>query len=208
MSSEHQDWLSAASDNQQLSAQQLDSLLQDTELQNKLERYHTIGAVLRREPQSALSVNFADDFADKLADEPQYRLQSNRGLVRRIKSGLSYAANGRWLQPVAQGAVAAGVALMAVFGMQQYQQSPQQESLSPLPLLQTQPVAGFATPVSLSQTTVEDRFAEQEQQAMLEQQKRLQALLNAHRQQVRVMEQAQQASHDTKDNNGSVNDGQ
>jgi len=208
MSSEHQDWLSAASDNQQLTAQQLDSLLQDTELQHKLERYHTIGAVLRREPQSALSVNFADDFAAKLADEPQYHLQSNRGLVRRIRSGLSYAANGRWLQPVAQGAVAAGVALMAVFGMQQYQQSPQQDNLSPLPLLQTQPVAGFATPVSLSQTTVEDRFAEQEQQAMLEQQKRLQALLNAHRQQVRVMEQAQQASHDTKDQSGTVNDGQ
>jgi len=55
---------------------------------------------------------------------------------------------------------------------------------------------------------VEDRFAEQEQQAMLEQQKRLQALLNAHRQQVRVMEQAQQASHDTKDQSGTVNDGQ
>jgi sigma-E factor negative regulatory protein RseA len=208
MSSEHQDWLSAASDNQQLTAQQLDSLLQDTELQHKLERYHTIGAVLRREPQSALTINFADDFAARLADEPQYQLQTNRGLVRRIKTGLSYAANGRWLQPVAQGAIAAGVALMAVFGVQQYQQSPQQDSLSPLPLLQTQPVAGFATPVSLSQTTVGDRFAEQEQQAMLEQQKRLQALLNAHRQQVRVMEQAQQASHDVKDNNGTANDGQ
>ena len=76
-------------------------------------------------------------------------------------------------------------------------------SLNPQPLLQTQPIAGFATPVSLSQTTVSDRFAEKEQQAMLEQQKRLQALLNAHRQQVRVMEQAQQASHKTEANTGS-----
>ena len=94
--------------------------------------------------------------------------------------------------------MAAGVALIAVLGVQQYQQ-PGEVMLTPQPMLQTQPIAGFATPVSLSQTTVSDRFAEQEQQAMLEQQKRLQALLNAHRQQVRVMEQAQQAKQQNND---------
>lgn len=194
MSLENQDWLSAASDNQPLSKAQLDSLLSQAELQDKLERYHLIGAALRRETASSLHTNFAEDFAAKLADEPVYQLRNDRNLLQRVRGALSQAANGRWLQPVAQGAVAAGVALMAVFGMQQYQQAGVTDNLSPLPVLQTQPVAGFYTPVSLSQTTVEDRFAEQEQQAMLEQQKRLQALLNAHRQQVRVMEQAQQAS--------------
>ncbi|MBZ9610020.1 sigma-E factor negative regulatory protein [Rheinheimera maricola] len=194
MSLENQDWLSAASDNQPLTKAQLDSLLTQAEYQDTLQRYHLIGATLRRETASALPNNFADDFAASLADEPVYQLQNDRNLLQRIRMTVSAAANGRWLQPVAQGAVAAGVALMAVFGMQQYQQTGSADSLSPLPVLQTQPVAGFYTPVSLSQTTVDDRFAEQEQQAMLEQQKRLQALLNAHRQQVRVLEQSQQAS--------------
>ena len=198
MSSENQDWLSAASDNQPIGKAQLDSLLSSAELQHKLERYQTIGAVLRREAKSPLPDHFANDFATLLDAEPAYQLQSSAGLLTRIRAGLVHAANGRWLQPVAQGAVAAGVALMAVFGVQQYQQQAP-DMLNPQPLLQTQPIAGFATPVSLSQTTVSDRFAEQEQQAMLEQQKRLQALLNAHRQQVRVMEQAQQAKHNSTD---------
>lgn len=195
MSLDNQDWLSAASDNQPLSKAQLDRLLAQPELQDKLERYHLIGAALRRENASPLAPSFTDEFAALLADEPVYQLQSDRNLLQRVRAGLSQAANGRWMQPVAQGAVAAGVALLAVFGVQQYQQTGTADALTPLPVLQTQPVAGFYTPVSLSQTTVENRFAEQEQQAMLEQQKRLQALLNAHRQQVRVMEQAQQASH-------------
>jgi sigma-E factor negative regulatory protein RseA len=201
MSSENQDWLSAASDNQSLSNAQLDSLLSQTQLQQKLESYHLIGAVMRREAKSPLPDNFAANVAAMLDAEPAYKLQSDRGLLQRIKAAAVIAANGRWLQPVAQGAVAASVALIAVVGMQQYQQS-SDDMLSPQPLLQTQPIAGFATPVSLSQTTVSDRFAEQEQQAMLEQQKRLQALLNAHRQQVRVMEQDQQASHNPEDSSG------
>ncbi len=198
MSLENQDWLSAASDNQPLSKAQLDSLLSSAQLQQTLERYQMLGAVLRHETQSPLPASFADDIAAALQNEPTYQLTDSQSLLSRIKNGIAQAANGRWLQPVAQGAVAAGVALIAVLGVQQYQQ-PGEDMLTPQPMLQTQPIAGFATPVSLSQTTVTDRFAEQEQQAMLEQQKRLQALLNAHRQQVRVMEQAQQAKQQNKD---------
>jgi sigma-E factor negative regulatory protein RseA len=198
MSLENQDWLSAASDNQPLSKAQLDSLLSSAQLQQTLERYQMLGAVLRHETQSPLPASFADDIAAALQNEPTYQLTDSQSLLSRIKNGVAQAANGRWLQPVAQGAVAAGVALIAVLGVQQYQQ-PGEEMLTPQPMLQTQPIAGFATPVSLSQTTVSDRFAEQEQQAMLEQQKRLQALLNAHRQQVRVMEQAQQAKQQNND---------
>lgn len=204
MLSENQEWLSAASDNGDVSKEQLDALLQQPELQNKFERYQLIGSVLRQEKASVLPENFADDFAAKLADEPVYQLQTSASLRHTLAVKWRKAANSRWLQPVSQGAVAAGVALMAVFGVQQYQQIPGQDMVSPLPVLQTQPVAGFATPVSLSQTTVADRFEQHEQQAMLEQQKRLQALLNAHRQQVRVMEQEQQASAAKTDNTGTA----
>lgn len=189
MSSEKQDWLSAASDNRQISNTELDQLLQQPELQQKLERYQLAAAVFRREKAVTLPADFSADIAALLQDEPTYQLSHSRGLLQKIGSGLRFAANGSWLKPAAQGAVAASVALFAVLGVQQYQQPAGQELMLPSPVLQTNPIGGFATPVSLSSTTADTRFAEQEQQAMQEQQRRLQALLQAHRQQVRVMDQ-------------------
>lgn len=189
MLSEKQEWLSQAADNQPLTAAQLDTLLQQPEQQKTLERYQLIGAVMREEADSVLPADFSAQFAAMLEQEPGYQLQQQSSLLTRIKHSWQQAANAQWLKPAAQGAIAAGVALVAVFGVQQYQQPLEQEFNLPSPVLQTRPVAGFATPVSLSQTSVESRFAEQEQQAMLEQQRRLQALLQAHRQQVRLVEQ-------------------
>lgn len=189
MSSEKQDWLSAASDNRQISETELDLLLQQPELQQKLERYQVAAAVFRQEKSVPLPADFSADIAALLQDEPTYQLTHSRTLLQKVGSGLKYAANGSWLKPAAQGAVAAGVALFAVLGVQQYQQPHEYDSMLPSPVLQTNPIGGFATPVSLSSTTADSRFAEQEQQAMQEQQRRLHALLQAHRQQVRVMDQ-------------------
>ncbi|EHR40153.1 sigma-E factor negative regulatory protein [Alishewanella jeotgali] len=191
MLSEKQEWLSEAADNQPLTAAQLDALLQQREPQQTLERYQLMGAILRNEDASVLPADFSERFAARLEQEATYQLQPQHSLLSRLRGTLQQAANAQWFKPAAQGAIAAGVALVAVFGVQQYQQPLEQELMLPTPVLQTRPVAGFATPVSLSQTSVESRFAEQEQQAMLEQQRRLQALLQAHRQQVRLMEQPQ-----------------
>jgi sigma-E factor negative regulatory protein RseA len=190
MALEQQNWLSAASDNRQISASELDQLLQQPELQQKLERYQLASAIFRQENVMPLPANFSADIAALLQDEPDYKLSHSRSLLQKVASGLKYAANGDWIKPAAQGAVAAGVALFAVLGVQQYQLPLEQELLLPSPVLQTNPIGGFATPVSLSSTTVDSRFAAQEQQAMQEQQRRLHALLQAHRQQVRTMDQA------------------
>ncbi len=189
MSSEKQDWLSVASDNRQISDAELDLLLQQPALQQKLQRYQLASAVFRQEDMVALPADFSADIAALIEDEPRYQLTHSRSLLQKVGTGIKYAANGSWLKPVAQGAVAAGVALFAVLGVQQYQQPLEQELMLPSPVLQTNPIGGFATPVSLSSTTVDSRFAEQEQQAMQEQQRRLQALLQAHRQQLRIMDQ-------------------
>lgn len=186
MLSEKHEWLSQAADNQQVTPEQLSALLQQPELQQTLQRYQLAGAVLRNESDSVLPVDFSDNFAELLADEPVYQLQNQAGLLRRFKTALHQAANAEWFKPAAHGAVAASVALVAVFGVQQYQQPLEQELAMPAPVLQTRPVAGFAIPVSLSQTSVDSRFEAQEQQAMQEQQRRLQTLLQAHRQQVRL----------------------
>jgi sigma-E factor negative regulatory protein RseA len=197
MLSEKSDWLSAASDNQAISPEQLDRLLQDDELQQSFARYHLIGAAIRNELPAQLDLQFADNFASLLEQEPAYQLNSSPVVQQQTAVSfwkkLTEAANTGWFKTGFQGAVAAGVALVAVLGVQQFQGTAQDLDLnSPLPVLQTQPVAGFATPVSLSQTSVDSRFEQEQRQAMLEQQKRLQQLLQAHRQQIRVMETAQQ----------------
>lgn len=203
MSSEKSDWLSAASDNQAISPEQLDRLLQDAELQQSFARYHLIGAAIRNELPAQLDMQFADNFASLLDQEPAYQLESSP-LVHRQNTPVSFwkklseAANTGWFKTGFQGTVAASVALIAVLGVQQFQGAGEDADLnSPLPVLQTQPVAGFATPVSLSQTSVDSRFEQEQRQAMLEQQKRLQQLLQAHRQQIRVMDTAQQKAPET-----------
>ncbi len=75
MSSEKQDWLSAASDNQGISATELDNLLRDPALQDQWLRYQMIGNAMRNELPTQLDVNFADRFELLLADEPVHQLQ-------------------------------------------------------------------------------------------------------------------------------------
>ena len=203
MLSEKSDWLSAASDNEAISPEQLDRLLQDAELQQSFARYHLIGAAIRNELPAQLDMQFADNFASLLDQEPAYQLESSSKVHKQnapvsFWTKLGEAANTGWFKTGFQGTVAASVALIAVLGVQQFQSAGQDSDLnSPLPVLQTQPVAGFATPVSLSQTSVDSRFEQEQRQAMLEQQKRLQQLLQAHRQQIRVMDTAQQSTPET-----------
>lgn len=189
MLSEKQEWLSQAADNQQVTSEQLDSLLQQAELFETLERYQLAGAVLRNEADSVLPADFSANFAALLAEETTYDLKSNTSFTQRIKLSLRQAANAEWFKPAAHGAIAASVALVAIFGVQQYQQPLDSTIAMPSPVLQTsRDLATFATPVSLSQTSVQSRFEEQEQQALQEQQRRLQTLLQAHRHQVRLMD--------------------
>lgn len=202
MSSEKQDWLSAASDNQGISAQQLDSLLQDPDLQQQWLRYQMIGNVIRNELPAQVDLQFADNFAVLLADEETYQLQPEPELqlatigVTSRWGRLKSAANMPWMRTMLQGAIAASVAIVAVIGVQQSQQTADEALTSPLPVLQTRPIGGVATPVSLSQSTVDSRFAAQQQQMQLEQQRRLQELMQVRQQQIRLLEQTAQQQKD------------
>jgi sigma-E factor negative regulatory protein RseA len=206
MSSEHQEWLSAASDNQSVSAEQLDSLLSDPQLQASWLRYQLAGSVIRQELAPQLDVDFADRFAAVLEQEDSHQLVAEpvpvlQQVTASPVSGNQPAANQGWWKMLMQGAIAAGVAIVAVVGVQQTQQKPDDALTAPLPVLQTSPIGGVAAPVSLSQTSVESRFTPQQQQQQLEQQRRLQELMQARQQQIRLMEQAaaQQAKKDTTD---------
>jgi sigma-E factor negative regulatory protein RseA len=206
MSSEHQEWLSAASDNQSVSAEQLDSLLSDADLQARWLRYQLAGAVIRQELAPPLDTDFSDRFAAMLDLEDSHQLVAEpvpvlQQAMASPVNGSQPAANQGWWKMLMQGAIAAGVAIVAVVGVQQTQQKPDDALTSPLPVLQTNPIGGVAAPVSLSQTSVESRFTPHQQQLQVEQQRRLQELMQARQQQIRLMEQAaaQQAKKDATD---------
>lgn len=206
MSSEHQEWLSTASDNQSVSAEQLDSLLSDPQLQASWLRYQLAGSVIRQELAPQLDLDFADRFAAVLEQEERHQLVAEpvpvlQQVAASPVGGNQPAANQGWWKMLMQGAIAAGVAIVAVVGVQQTQQKPDDALITPLPVLQTSPIGGVAAPVSLSQTSVESRFTPQQQQQQLEQQRRLQELMQARQQQIRLMEQAaaQQAKKDSAD---------
>lgn len=192
MSSEHQEWLSAASDNQPISAVELDALLSDPQLQQTWLRYQVTGAVLREEPVAQWSSQFADDFALLLEQEPAHQLvvEPVAQLVTNspVQVPVQQAANQSWWKWVMQGAMAAGVAVVAVLGVQQ--SAPDNNLTTPLPVLQTSPIGGVVAPVSLSQTSVQSAYSSQQTQSQLEQQRRLQELMQARQQQIRLMQQA------------------
>lgn len=197
MSSEQRDWLSAASDNQGISAQQLDQLIAEPELQDQWLRFQMAGAAIRDELPSALDLDFADRFASLLDKEEAHVLQVEAVPVLAMASAnsapaniLKSAANSGWFKNLMQGAIAAGVAIIAVVGVQNHQTSADDALTSPLPVLQTGPMGNVVAPVSLSQTTVQTQYNPQQQQLMLEQQRRLQELMQARQQQIRLMEQA------------------
>lgn len=192
MSSEHQEWLSAASDNQPISAMELDALLSDPQLQQTWLRYQVAGAVLRDEPVAAVSSQFADDFALLLEQEETHQLVAGPVPVLATSGAAQVpvqpAANQSWWKWVMQGAMAASVAVVAVLGVQQ--NTPDNNLTTPLPVLQTSPIGGVMAPVSLSQTSVQSAYSPQQTQSQLEQQRRLQELMQARQQQIRLMEQA------------------
>lgn len=192
MSSEFQEWLSAASDNQPVSAAELDALLADPQLQQQWLNYQLVGSVIRNETLPDLSSDFADNFAALLEQEPAHQLAAEPVPVLATAAAAQVhvkpAANQSWWKWVVQGAMAASVAVVAVLGVQQ--NTPDDKLTAPLPVLQTSPIGGVAAPVSLSQTSVQSAYTPQQTQAQLEQQRRLQELLQLRQQQIRLMEQA------------------
>lgn len=202
MSSAQQEWLSQASDNLSVSAEQLDQLVQDPETQQTWLRFQTIGAAIRQELPADFDNQIADRFSAWLEDEPAHQLTAD--VVPTLTSqtvvqvtGQSSAANQSWWKWLSQGAIAAGVAVVAVLGVQQTT-TPIDQAVTPLPVLQTSPIGGVAAPVSLNSTTIESSLTPQQQQEQLEQQRRLQELMQARQQQIRLMEQAA-AQHQNQD---------
>ncbi len=153
--------------------------LQDTAT---LGRYALIGDVMRAESEDAFVLDISDSVAKALENEPVYADFSQKQDAQVAATGTDNVVAFNWRKPVAQLAIAASVAMFAIVGVQtlpQGEDSPANE----IPILQSTPLTGVASPVSYSS----EPALENAEQGLRElQQQRIGALVLEHQRQARI----------------------
>ena len=164
------------------SAQTIDEMLKDEHLSTTWQRYHLIGDVIRDEVPPELPVDLSAQIAAALEDEPTVLAPKNV----EIKASNTFKAKViQLVKPLGQIAIAASAAGLMIIGVQQ-NTAENNETITPNQIVQTKPLAGFANPVSFNyqQPVKYQKQAVLEQR--MEQQRRFQALLSDHEQQVKL----------------------
>ncbi|MCO4799753.1 MAG: transcriptional regulator [Colwelliaceae bacterium] len=168
--------VSSLVDNYQASDDVFDELVKDNDMSETWQRYHLIGDTLRDELPNSLNLDLSASIANAIAEEPTV-------LAPVVKATISQTIKAKVVQfskPFGQVAIAASAAGLMVIGVQQ--NVADNDSLVPNPIVQTIPFGGVAEPVSLN---YQQNSRASQQQAMVEQQRRFQALLQDHKQQLK-----------------------
>ena len=159
-------------------------------------RYALIGDAMRAQKNNHdIHIDISERVALALENEPVYAdfTQSKAQSEVADKPEQNNVVAFNWRKPVAQLAIAASVAMFAIVGVSTLPQSdPQQNEI---PLLQTTPLTGMASPVSYSSAPA----LENAEQGLRElQQQRIGALVLEHQRQARVANSLQTAQNETK----------
>jgi len=159
-------------------------------------RYALIGDAMRAQKNNHdIHIDISERVALALESEPVYAdfTQSKAQSKVDDKPDQNNVVAFNWRKPVAQLAIAASVAMFAIVGVSTLPQSdPQQNEI---PLLQTTPLTGMASPVSYSSAPA----LENAEQGLRElQQQRIGALVLEHQRQARVANSLQTAQNETK----------
>jgi len=165
--------------------QVIDDILADENLSKTWQQYHLIGDVLRDEVPQSLQLDLSAQIAEAIAEEPSILAPNALGKVTNKQNSIK-AKVVQFMKPVGQLAIAASAAGLMIIGVQQ-NTADTNEVITPSQVVQTKPLAGFANPVSFnysqnSQTQQKQAVLEQR----IEQQRRFQALLSDHQQQVKL----------------------
>ncbi|MGI2854358.1 sigma-E factor negative regulatory protein [Shewanella algae] len=179
-----QEWVSAAVDGE-TDAQTLAELAGDTASHDKWRNYHLIGDAMRGELPSAIPLDLSASIAAAIDKEPT--------IVAPVTSTPASVANepqrhgGRVIpmfKQFGQYAIAATVAMVAIVGVQNYNQTP--ESQDPAsPVLITRPLVGSASPVSLQTGPVQQPQGYTNEQ-LIEQRRRINSYIQDHMLQQRL----------------------
>ncbi len=148
-----------------------DNLLSDT-----WSHYHLIGDVIRDEVPDNIQLSIPSKVAQALADEPTILApKAPNTLVKTLQNKVVYL-----FKPVGQLAIAASAAWLMILGVQQNVAN--NETVMPSQVFQTRPLAGVADPVSFN---TQSSSIVSQKEAYIEQQRRFQALLIDHQQQIK-----------------------
>lgn len=169
--------VSSLVDNYQQSSDGLDELLKDEKLSDTWDRYHLIGDVLRDEAPAEINLDIAGQIALALEDEPTVLAPvATKSFTQQVKAKVV-----QFSKPFGQLAIAASAAGLVVLGVQQ--NVAETDAVVPTQVVQTNPLAGFAEPVSFNYSQTSPSA---QKEALVEQQRRFQALLSDHQQQVKL----------------------
>ena len=166
----------------QKSEQAIDDILKDEHLSNTWQNYHLIGDVIRDEIPQTLQLDLSAQIAIAIENEPTVLAPSTSSnkVDNDVKAKII-----QFFKPVGQLAIAASAAGLMIIGVQQ-NTADNNEIITPSQIVQTKPLGGFANPVSFNyqQNTKSQQQAVLEQR--IEQQRRFQALLSDHQQQIKL----------------------
>ncbi len=177
----------------------LAKLKEDGDLAERWQRYSLIGDAIRGDLPKQLDLDISDRVAQALASEPvllapQAGSQAHQAEAPQAKeagevidASKRFGWLGSWGRSAAQFAVAASVTAVAIFGVQQYGGQGEADLTSPAPVLTTMPAMGGAAPVSL-----EARPQAQGRISQAEQQRRVNAYLQDHAQQLRISDETEE----------------
>lgn len=182
-----QEWVSAAVDGE-TDAQTLAELAGDTASHDKWRNYHLIGDAMRGELPSAIPLDLSASIAAAIDKEPTIVAPVTSTPVSEVVEPQRQLASGGRVIPMfkqfGQYAIAATVAMVAIVGVQNYNQAP--ESQDPAsPVLITRPLVGSASPVSLQTGTVQQPQGYTNEQ-LIEQRRRINSYIQDHMLQQRL----------------------
>ncbi|WP_110456598.1 sigma-E factor negative regulatory protein [Shewanella algidipiscicola] len=177
-----QEWVSAAVDGE-VEEQVLAELAADTDSHGQWRDYHMIGDAMRGELPKMVDLDLSANIAAAIEAEPTIiapkRVEPAQTAPARKSAGII-----PMFKPFGQYAIAASVALVAVVGVQNYNQTSELDS-SPLPVLNTRPLVGSASPVSLQTGPVQKNQSFTNEQVM-EQRHRINTYIQDHMLQQRL----------------------
>lgn len=183
-----QEWISAAVDGE-TDAQTMAELVADTHSHNKWHNYHMIGDAMRGELPRTIVLDLSANIAAAIELEPA--IVSPQVSILDAKTapltGAGNEDNSRVVplfKQFGQYAIAATVAMFAIVGVQNYNQTAE-DAVTPSPVLITRPLVGSVSPVSLQTGPVQQNQAYMNEQ-MNDQRRRINTYIQDHMLQQRL----------------------
>ena len=176
-----QEWVSAAVDGE-VDAQTLAELIADEDSHEQWHDYHMIGDAMRGELPKTMNLDLSASIAAAIELEPRILVPVQPKLDETQAAKKSNVIP--MFKQFGQYAIAASVALVAVIGVQNYSEDSAIDA-SPLPVLNTRPLVGSVTPVSLQTGSVQHNQGYNNAQVM-EQRQRINAYIQDHMLQQRL----------------------